>query len=87
VLAGMNDQSVKFIIQRYVGREGSFKELADVFVTESRVGMAVTFEDAAGVSVDDEDRMLRGVEKDGVGGLGTDAADGEQLVLELETFC
>ena len=78
----MNDQSVEFIIQGYVGSEVALEELADVFVTEPRVGKAVTLQDAAGVGIDDEDRMLRGVEKDGVGGLGTDAADGEQLIAQ-----
>ena len=78
----MNDQSVEFIIQGYVGSEVALKELADVFVTEPRVGMAVTFEDAAGVSVDDKDRMLRGVEEDGFGGLRAYAVDGEQLIAQ-----
>ena len=78
----MNDQSVEFIIQGYVATEVALEELADVFVTESCMGMAVTLQDAAGVGVDDEDRMLRGIEEDGICGLRAYAVDGEQLIAQ-----
>jgi len=39
----------------------------------------VTREHPAGVGVDDEDRSARGVEQDGVGGLGPDPGDAQEL--------
>jgi len=42
----------------------------------------VAFEDAAGICVHYKNRMLAGVEKNGVGGLGADAAKREQLIAK-----
>ncbi len=42
----------------------------------------MAFEDAAGVSVDYEDGMFAGVEKNGVGGFGADAAQREELIAQ-----
>jgi hypothetical protein len=78
---------VELVVKLRVARKRPLEKLADVFVAE-RAGfavadgverVAVAFEDAAGVGVDDEDRMAGGIEEDGVGGFGTDAVDGEKL--------
>ena len=82
VLAGMNDQSVEFIIQRDVGREALLEEFLNLFVIEPGAGESMAFEQAAGVGIDDEDRMFRGVEKNGIGGFRTDTVYGEKLVSQ-----
>ena len=60
--------------------------MADVFVTVFGVDVAVAFEDAASVSVDDENRMGGGVEKDGIGSFGANAVNGEELSAECLRF-
>lgn len=87
MLAGVNDQSVEFIIQCGVARKVALEELADVFVTQLGVGEAVAFEHAPGVGVDDKDRMFRGVEKNGVSGFRADAVDLEKLPAQSERRC
>ena len=92
VLAGMNDQSVEFIIQRYVGREVALEELADVFVTESRVGDG---RDAPGCGGcrrrrrrPDASRRRGGWSRRFPGRCrGRRAVDRATVVLGLETFC
>jgi len=77
VLAGVNDQGVELIVQRGVGREVALEETAELFVTVARLGEFVTFEQAAGVGIDNEDRMFAGIEKNGVGGFWAYAVDFE----------
>jgi len=59
-----------------------FEERPDVFIAGVGGNKPVAREDAAGVGVDDEDFALEGVEEDGVGGLGADAVDLEELPAE-----
>ena len=87
MLAGVNDQSVEFIIQCGVARKVALEELADVFVTKLGVGEAVAFEHASGVGVDDKDRMFRGVEKNGISGFRADAVDVEKLPTQGRRGC
>ena len=82
VLAGVNDQGVEFIVQRRVGGKVALEEMAEVFVTAVRFAQAMTFEQAPRVGVNDEDRMVAGVEQDGVGGFRPDAVDREQLFAQ-----
>jgi hypothetical protein len=49
--------------------QGLLKEFAQILVMCVRAGDSVAFQDAAGVGVDHENRMLAGVEQDGVRGL------------------
>jgi hypothetical protein len=82
VLAGVNNQSVEFIIQGGVGGQVELEELADVLVTEFGGSESVASEHAARVGVDNEDGMFSRVEKDGVGGFGADADHREQLIAQ-----
>ena len=78
----MNDERVKFVKKLMVGRKRCFKQGAQLFVVGLRKRQAVAFEDAAGICVDDKNRILAGVEKNGVGGLGADAAKREQSIAK-----
>ncbi len=62
-----------------IGGERRFEETADFGVGKFGMGVAVAFEDAAGVGINNEDRTVAGVEKNGVGGLRADAAEAEEL--------
>ncbi len=73
---------MKFIIQRHVRREAAFKEQAYVFVGMLWAGELVAFEDAPGVSVHDEDRVLSGIKQDGIGGFRPDAVNAKELLAE-----
>ena len=82
MFAGVDDQSVEFVEELGVVGEGAFEEGADFVVAEFGRSEGVAFEDAAGVGVNDEHGMVAGIEKDGVGGFGADAVDGEELGAE-----
>lgn len=60
-----------------------FHQRADFLVTGFCADDAVALEHATRVGVDNDDRMVSGIEQDGVGGLRTDAVEGEQLGAEL----
>ena len=82
MFAGVDDEGVELVEELRVGRERRFEECANFVVGEFGVGVAVTFEEAAGVGIDDEDRVLARVEKDGVGGFRADAAEVEELIAK-----
>jgi hypothetical protein len=82
MLAGVNNQSVEFIIQGAVGSQVELEELPEILVTELGRSESVAFEHAAGVGVDNEDGTFSRVEKDGVGGFGADADHREQLIAQ-----
>ena len=82
MLSGVNDERVEFVEEVVIARERGFESGAEVLIGGFGMGEAVAFEDAAGVGVDYEDRMLAGVEEDGVGGFGADAAKREKLFAE-----
>ncbi len=79
VFAGVDDEGMELVEELVIGGERGFEEIADFVVGEFGMGMAVAFEDAASIGVDDEDRMFAGVEKNGVGGFRADAAEAEEL--------
>lgn len=76
MFAGVNDEGVVFVEKGNVVRKTAFEERANLFVGGARMDELVAVEYAAGVGVDDEDFVLSGVEKDGVGGLWPDAVHG-----------
>jgi hypothetical protein len=82
MFAGVDYERVELIEELMVGGQGRFEEIADFVVGEFGMSMAVAFEDAARVGIDDENRMLTGVEKNGIGGFRADAAQGEQLLAK-----
>src|SRR6266851_4807132 len=82
MFAGVDDKSVKFVEKLVVERKSGVEELAEVFVTGFGLSEAVAFEDAAGVGVDHENRVLAGIEKNGIGGFWSDAAQGKELLTK-----
>src|SRR5262245_6947546 len=82
MLSGMDDERVEFVEEVVIARERGFESGAEVLIGGFGMGEAVAFEDAAGVGIDDEDGMLAGIEEDGVGGFGADAAKSEKLFAE-----
>jgi len=82
MFAGVDDEGMEFVEELVVGGERGFEESSDFVVGKFGMGVAVTFENAAGVGVDDEDRMFAGVEKNGVGGFRADAAEAEELLAK-----
>jgi hypothetical protein len=81
-LASANDQGVKLIIQRCVGREAPFEKRAELLVAVRRRHELVTLKNAPGVGVNHEDRMLAGVEENGVGRFRADSVDAKELLAE-----
>ena len=79
-LAGANDQGVEFIIQRHVGREAALEEATDFFVGVPRSGELMTLEDAPRVGIHYEDRVVAGIEENGIRGFRADAVDREELL-------
>lgn len=43
----------------------------------------MALDDAASISIDDEDRVISGIKKDGICCLGADAVEREQLFAQL----
>lgn len=78
---------MELVVEARITWKFALEELAEFFVIErARLVfadevklVAVAFKDTAGVGIDHENRTADGVEKDGVGGFGSDAVDGEQL--------
>jgi len=87
-LAGLDDESVEFVEELGIAWELGFNERANLFVGAARISLhfgreeIVAFEDAARVSVDNEDEVPASVKEDGVGGFRADAADGEELIAQ-----
>ena len=86
-LAGTNDQGVEFIIQRHVGREAALEEATDFFVGVLCSGELMTLEHAPRVGVNHEDRVLAGVEENGIRGFRADAVDREELLAQNRRNC
>ena len=82
MFAGVDDKSVKFVVELVVERKSGVEELAEVFVAGFVLSEAVAFEDAAGVRVDHENRVLAGIEKNGIGGFWSDAVQGKELLTK-----
>lgn len=83
MFAGLNDECVVLVEKRSVGRKAVFEERANFVIRGTGVNEAVALEDAAGVGVDNENFVLSGVEKDGVGSLRTNAVNSQELLTEL----
>lgn len=89
--ADFDDEGVEFVVVAGEGR-GRFRRLAGLrrkglLGKRLEVGVLCVFrkqamagDDAAEVFVDDHGRGVEGVEQDGIGGFGSDARQGEQLV-------
>jgi hypothetical protein len=75
----MNNESVKFIIQRGGGRQAAFKELADILVAVFSSDKAVALEHATRIGVDHEYGTLSGIKKNGVSRFRPDAVYSEKL--------
>ncbi len=58
------------------------EQLLDPFIATILINEVVAQENTVGVGVDHEDRQASGVKQDGIGGLPTDALDGEQLLAK-----
>src|SRR5689334_3655068 len=82
LLAGANNQSVEFIIQWRVPKQAMFEDRADFFVTLLAGGQVMPFEHAPGISVDDEHRMLRGIQQNGIRGFRSDAMHREKFLAQ-----
>jgi len=82
MFAGVDDESVKFVEELVVERKSGMEQLAKLFVVGFGLSEAVAFEDAAGVGVDDENRVPASIEKNGIGGFWSDAAQGKELLTK-----
>ena len=82
MFASVNDQRVVLAEKRRIKRKTAMEELLNRVVRVFSVSQIVAFQNAAGVSIDDEDGMSAGVEKDRIGGFRADAVDREELFAE-----
>src|SRR5208337_973592 len=82
VLAGTHDQPVVFVEEGGAEGQTVLKEGANFLVGLFAMGEMVALQNAPGISVHHEHRVLPGVEEDGIGGFGTDAVNGEELLPE-----
>jgi hypothetical protein len=82
MFASLNDQSVKFVEELVIARKTGFERGAELLVGGFGMCEVVSFEDAASVGVNDEDRVLPGVEQDGVSGFWANAAKTEKLLAK-----
>jgi hypothetical protein len=89
--ADLDDERVKFVVvageggtvfMGALGRKGLLGEGLDVGVFGFFRCEAVADYDAAQIFVDDHGGRIEGVEQDGIGGFGTDAGKGEQLLAD-----
>lgn len=87
VFAGVNQEGVEFVEQLVVGGQVLLEEGAKLVVGMFGRGELVTFENAAGVGIDNEGGMTPSIEEDGVGGFRADAMDGEELLPEFFRGC
>ena len=80
VFAYLDEECVELVVEVGVwGGEIRFEEVLEAVVIEVGFDEVVTYGDASGVSVNDEDGSVEGVEEDGVGCLGTYAVNFEKL--------
>src|SRR5258708_23480189 len=77
VFAGVDDEGMELVEELVIGGERGFEEIADFVVGEFGMGMAVAFEDAAGVGGGGENRVFAGGEEKGGGGFPGQAPGGE----------
>src|SRR5208337_4787435 len=82
VLAGTHDQPVVFVEEGGAEGQAVLKEGANFLVGLFAMGDMVALQNAPGISVNHEHRVLPGVEEDGIGGFGADAVNGEELLPE-----
>jgi hypothetical protein len=59
----MNDERVKFVEELAVSRKGSFEQVSNFVVAGFWVSESMTFEQPAGIGVDDEHGMPCRIEK------------------------
>ena len=81
----MDDQGVKLVEELVIMRKRGLESGADLFVGGLGFGEAVALEHPPCVGVNDKDGMFAGIEEDGVGRFGSDAAKSEKLFAE--DFC
>ena len=82
--AGLNNESVKFIIQCRVRGQACLEQAADIFVTVRSFGKTMALQDSASVGIHDKDGMLGGVQKNRVCGFRPYAVNSEELFAERE---
>jgi len=82
MFASVNDKGMVLVEEWRVKRKIAMEELLNLVVRVFSMSEIVAFKNAAGVCIDDEDRMRAGVEKDRVGGFRADAVDREELFAE-----
>ena len=82
-LAGLDQQCVKLIIYRGVGRHLLVDKLLEVLVGSAGGDHFVALEDTAGVGVHDKDRVRPAVKQNRVGRFLPDAVDSKQLLPQL----
>ena len=81
-LAERHDERVQLGKQGGIGRQMSLHERARLLVAGLCGHEPMASEDAPRVGVGDEDGTVGGVEQDGVGGLGTEPGNGEELASQ-----
>jgi hypothetical protein len=74
---------VELVEERGVVREMAHQERLHGLIVGVRGHQPMARQDPPGVGVHEEDRSARGIERDGVGRLGTDAGDPSELRAEL----
>jgi len=78
-LAMGNNERVKLIEEGGLGGKSARKHRAHLGIGFATMEMAETVKEPAGIGIDDKGRMPAGIEKNGIGGLVTDAGLRQQL--------
>jgi hypothetical protein len=78
-LAHRDEERVQLVEERGIRRQVRFEKGARGLIARVRGDQPMPREHAPRVGVGDEDRAVRGIEEDGVGGLGTHPRHREQL--------
>src|SRR5258708_36461164 len=79
LLAGANDQGVKFIIQRHVFGQATLQQLAYLVVAVSRSSELMALQHPSGVRIDYKYPVLAGVQQDGIRRFRAYRVNSEQL--------
>src|SRR5438270_7143485 len=79
---GLNNQSMKFIIDGGICGNAAFKTGANFVVAGLGMRVSMAFQNSPGVGVHDKYWMLPGIKKNAVSGFRPDATDREELVAK-----
>lgn len=82
VFSGEDDEGMKFVEEFGIGGQGFFEDGAESFIGFFSGGEAMALENAAGVGIHNEDRVIAGVKQNGVGSFGADAVNAEELFAQ-----